>query len=203
MWDSKIPSWCQNDQRHIRARFGGILLKQGHPRTFTNAFSDRTPGGPIQGQVNGTWKQAYMHPRTTWTLERASDCPSELDLVSRVHLDLEERAPFQTGSSAQSSFGGKLTSEFHTPHSLQLLGLGKSFRLGPNKSVRFPEWHFSGRKRLSASLRGLLLTDGSHNGFQTPQGVRETLRKPRSRIPRSPPANDLRSRMAIQRFHTG
>ncbi|OWM73945.1 hypothetical protein CDL15_Pgr009131 [Punica granatum] len=90
-------------------------------------------------------------------------------------------------------------SEFRTPHSLQLLGLGKSFRHGPNKSVRSPEWHFSGRERLSASLRGSFLTNGGHSGLQTPQGIRETLRKPRSRAARSPPANDLRLRMAIQR----
>ncbi|OWM86002.1 hypothetical protein CDL15_Pgr020671 [Punica granatum] len=138
-----------------------------------------------------------MHPRTTKTMEMTSDCPSEFDLVSRVDPDLKKR-PFQTGSRAQSSFGGKLTSEFRTPHSPQLLGLGKSFRLEPNESVRSPEGHFSGRERLPESLRGSFLINGGHGGLQTPQGIRETLRKPRSRIPRSPPANDLWSRMAIQ-----
>ncbi|PKI78419.1 hypothetical protein CRG98_001192 [Punica granatum] len=35
---------CQSDQRHAQARFGGIPLKPGHPRSLTDAFSDRTPG---------------------------------------------------------------------------------------------------------------------------------------------------------------
>ncbi|PKI35274.1 hypothetical protein CRG98_044337 [Punica granatum] len=113
-----------------------------------------------------------------------------------------KKGPFSNRSGAQSSFSGKLTSEFRTPHSLQLLGLGKSFRLGPNKPVRSPKWHFSGREHLLASLRGSFLTNGGHSDLQTPQGIRETLKKPRSRVPRSPPANDLRSRMAIQRSHT-
>ncbi|PKI47012.1 hypothetical protein CRG98_032597 [Punica granatum] len=71
-------------------------LSQGTPRTLTNAFSNRAPEGPIQGQVNGTRKWVCTHPRTTWTLEQVSDCPSELNLVSRVDPDLE-KGPLSNG----------------------------------------------------------------------------------------------------------
>ncbi|PKI59045.1 hypothetical protein CRG98_020561 [Punica granatum] len=46
MWNCKIPSWCQSDQSHFREHFGGILLKPGHPRTLTDAFSNKAPEGP-------------------------------------------------------------------------------------------------------------------------------------------------------------
>ncbi|OWM75328.1 hypothetical protein CDL15_Pgr012288 [Punica granatum] len=36
--NSKNPSWCQNDQQHIRAHFKSILLEPRHSRTFTDAF---------------------------------------------------------------------------------------------------------------------------------------------------------------------
>ncbi|PKI73242.1 hypothetical protein CRG98_006377 [Punica granatum] len=107
------------------------------------------PGRSIHGQVIGTGKRACTHPRTTRTMEQVSDCLSGLVLVSRVSPD-PGRDPSQTRSSAQSSFGGKLTSEYRTTHSLQLLGLGKSFRLGPS-SCTFEAIH----ERLDLSLRSL------------------------------------------------
>ncbi|OWM76814.1 hypothetical protein CDL15_Pgr017207 [Punica granatum] len=113
-------------------------LSRDTPRTLTDAFSNRAPECPIHGQVNGTREQVCTHPRTTRTMEQVSGYLSRLVLVSRVSPD-PERGPRQTESNAQSSFGEKLTSGLHTTHSLRLLGLGKSFRLGPSKSVRSPE----------------------------------------------------------------
>ncbi|PKI52786.1 hypothetical protein CRG98_026821 [Punica granatum] len=163
-----------------------------------DAFSNGAPGTP-DPRTSKLHSETGLHaPKDHLDLGTCFRLPSGTRLGLPSGPRHGKMAPFQRGSSAQSSFGGKLTSEFRTPHSLQLLGLGKSFRLGPNKSVRFLEWHFSGRGCLSANLRGSFLTNGVHNGLQTPQGIRETLRKPRLRIPRSPPANDLRSRMAIQ-----
>ncbi|PKI78392.1 hypothetical protein CRG98_001213 [Punica granatum] len=46
MWDSKNLSWCQSDQSHVREHFGGILPEPGHPRTLTDAFSDKVPEVP-------------------------------------------------------------------------------------------------------------------------------------------------------------
>ncbi|OWM90092.1 hypothetical protein CDL15_Pgr000879 [Punica granatum] len=69
-------------------------LSRGTPRTLTNAFSDRTPGDPIQGRANGTREQTCTHPRTTKTMEQTSDCPSEFDLVFRVDPDLK-RGPLK------------------------------------------------------------------------------------------------------------
>ncbi|OWM65571.1 hypothetical protein CDL15_Pgr023841 [Punica granatum] len=115
-----------------------FCLSRGTLRTFADTFLMRLPGRPIHRQVNGTQKRACIHPRTTRTMEQVSDCLSGLVLVSRVSPD-PGKGPFQTGSSAQSSFSGKWTSEFCTTHSLQLLGLGKSFCLEPRKSVRSPE----------------------------------------------------------------
>ncbi|PKI69609.1 hypothetical protein CRG98_010001 [Punica granatum] len=48
-----------------------------------HAFLTGLPGRPIHGQVNGTRKQAFTHPRTTRTMEQVSDCLSEFILVSR------------------------------------------------------------------------------------------------------------------------
>ncbi|OWM66803.1 hypothetical protein CDL15_Pgr012395 [Punica granatum] len=138
IWDFKNPSWYQNDQWHLRVHFRSLLPKSEHSRTFADAFLTGLPGRPIHGQVNGTQKRACIYPRTTRTMEQVLNCLSRLVLVSRVSPD-PAKGPFQMGSSAQSSFGGKWTFELHPTHSLQLLGLGKSFRLGPSKSVRSPE----------------------------------------------------------------
>ncbi|PKI51929.1 hypothetical protein CRG98_027685 [Punica granatum] len=175
-----------------------IKDKPGHPRTLTGAFRDGAPEGPGP-------RTSKRHPRTgLQTFKDHQDHGTSFRPPFGVRLGLPsdprpgERAPFQTGSSARNPFGGKLTSEFHTTHSLQLLGLGKSFCLGPSKSVRFPERYFSGRERLSASLRGTFLTNGGHSDLRTPQGIRETLIKAESRVPRSSSANGLRSKTAIQ-----
>ncbi|PKI58418.1 hypothetical protein CRG98_021176 [Punica granatum] len=131
---SKVLQKAQKGNQKGRS----LLLKLGHSRTFADAFLPRLPGRLIHGQVNDTQKQACTHPRTTRTMEQVSDCLSGLVLVSRVSPDPGKR-PFQTGSSAQGSFGGKLTSEFCTTQSLQFLDLGKSLHLGPRKSVRSPK----------------------------------------------------------------
>ncbi|PKI63033.1 hypothetical protein CRG98_016557 [Punica granatum] len=67
-------------------------------------------------------------------MEQVSNCLSGLVLVSRVSLD-PAKGPFQKGSSTQSSIDGKWTFELHPTHSLQLLGLGKSFRLRPSNQL--------------------------------------------------------------------
>ncbi|PKI63386.1 hypothetical protein CRG98_016214 [Punica granatum] len=136
------------------------------------------------------------------TMKQVLDCLSGLILVSRVSLD-PGKGLFQTGSNAQSSFDGKLMSEFCTTHSLQFLDLGKSLHLGPSESIRSPEGHFNGHERPSASLRGMFLTNRGHNGLQTPRNIRKTLRKPWSRIPRSAPTIGLQTRTTGQRSHTG
>ncbi|PKI42787.1 hypothetical protein CRG98_036821 [Punica granatum] len=89
----------------------------GHSRTFTDAFPTRFPERPIHERTNGTRKQACTHPKTTRTKEQVSNCLSGLILVSRVSLD-PENGPFLIEANAQSLFGGKLTSELHTTHSL-------------------------------------------------------------------------------------
>ncbi|PKI50075.1 hypothetical protein CRG98_029513 [Punica granatum] len=78
IWNSKNPSQCQSDQRHVRAHFGSIPLKLGRLRSLTDAFSDGAPGGPTHSQVNGTPKRTYRHPGTTGVVERVSDDLSEL-----------------------------------------------------------------------------------------------------------------------------
>ncbi|PKI74260.1 hypothetical protein CRG98_005381 [Punica granatum] len=133
------------------------LLTQGLPAETRVTIHNRETGGS-RGPDPRTSKR---HP------EAGLHAPKDhLDLGTGFRLPFEthiglpsgprpgKRASFQTGSSAQNSFSGKSTSEFRTPHSLQLLGLGKSFRLKPNEPVRSPKWHFSGRERLSTSLRG-------------------------------------------------
>ncbi|PKI70483.1 hypothetical protein CRG98_009117 [Punica granatum] len=99
MWDSKNPSRCQSDQRHVRERFGGILLKPGHPRTLTDAFSGRAHGRQIRGQVNGTRKRACTHSRTTGTIRTAfrnSTWPPEGRLNGHERLSANLRDIFMT-----------------------------------------------------------------------------------------------------------
>ncbi|PKI52246.1 hypothetical protein CRG98_027363 [Punica granatum] len=53
-------------------------LSQDTSRTLTDAFSNRAPGRPIHGRVNGTRERVCTHPRTTRTMEQVSGClPSE------------------------------------------------------------------------------------------------------------------------------
>ncbi|PKI67430.1 hypothetical protein CRG98_012180 [Punica granatum] len=66
-------------------------------------------------------------------------------------------------------------------------------------STGFLKGHFSGRKRLPANLRGTFMENRDHSDPRTPRDTRETLRKPRSQVPRSPPADGLRSGTASQR----
>ncbi|PKI60411.1 hypothetical protein CRG98_019196 [Punica granatum] len=66
----------------------------------------------------------------------------------------------------------------------------------------FPDGRFSSHKRLSADLRGIFMANRDHSGPRTPRDIRGTLRKPRSQVPRSPPANGLRSGTASQRSRT-
>ncbi|PKI70953.1 hypothetical protein CRG98_008686 [Punica granatum] len=69
-------------------------------------------------------------------------------------------------------------------------------------STGLPEGRFSGHERLLASLRGIFMANRDHSDPRTPRNIRETLRKPRSQVPRSPPANGLRSGTASQRTRT-
>ncbi|PKI55042.1 hypothetical protein CRG98_024568 [Punica granatum] len=70
-------------------------------------------------------------------------------------------------------------------------------------STWFPEGRFNGHKRLPASLRGTFMENRDHSDPRTPRDIRETQRKPRSQVPRSPPANGLRSGTASQRSCAG
>ncbi|PKI57933.1 hypothetical protein CRG98_021682 [Punica granatum] len=88
--DYKNPSWCQNDQRHIRAHFRSILLEPRHSRTFTDAFLTRLSGHPIHERANDTRRQAYTRPKATKAMEQVSDCFSEL-MVSRVDPDPKKK----------------------------------------------------------------------------------------------------------------
>ncbi|PKI49287.1 hypothetical protein CRG98_030330 [Punica granatum] len=60
-------------------------------------------------------------------------------------------------------------------------------------STGFPEGRFSGHKRLLANLRGTFMDNRDHSDPRTPRDTRETLRKPRYQVPRSPPANAVRT----------
>ncbi|OWM84571.1 hypothetical protein CDL15_Pgr011727 [Punica granatum] len=44
IWDSKNPSQCQSDQRHVRAHFRDIVLKPGHPDPSRTPFLTEFPG---------------------------------------------------------------------------------------------------------------------------------------------------------------
>ncbi|PKI78945.1 hypothetical protein CRG98_000657 [Punica granatum] len=69
-------------------------------------------------------------------------------------------------------------------------------------STGFPEGRSSGHKRLSANLLGTFMKNRDHSDPRTPRDTRETLRKPRSQVPRSSPAKGLRSGTASQRSRT-
>ncbi|PKI38839.1 hypothetical protein CRG98_040767 [Punica granatum] len=137
--EQRTPKTAKADTAALFIAGSSEHQKPGHPRTLTDAFPDEAPRGP-----------------DPWTSKRHSETGLHTPKDHRDH-GTSFRQPFgvrlglssesrpgkgdlsQTGSSAQSSFSGKLTSEFQTLHSLQLLGLGKSFRLGPRKSIRSPE----------------------------------------------------------------
>ncbi|OWM64349.1 hypothetical protein CDL15_Pgr009272 [Punica granatum] len=54
-------------------------------------------------------------------------------------------------------------------------------------STGFPEGRFNRSKRLPVNLRGTFIENRDHSDPRTPQDIRETLKKPRSQVPRSPP----------------
>ncbi|OWM87030.1 hypothetical protein CDL15_Pgr006194 [Punica granatum] len=54
-------------------------------------------------------------------------------------------------------------------------------------STGFPEGRFNGSERLPTNLRGTFTENRDHSGPRTPQDIRETLKKPRSQVPRSLP----------------
>ncbi|OWM74747.1 hypothetical protein CDL15_Pgr012661 [Punica granatum] len=58
-------------------------LSRGTPELSQMPFSNRAPGRPIHGQVNGTQERACTYPGTTGIMEQVSDNLSKLDLVSR------------------------------------------------------------------------------------------------------------------------
>ncbi|PKI68472.1 hypothetical protein CRG98_011161 [Punica granatum] len=69
-------------------------------------------------------------------------------------------------------------------------------------STGFPEGRFGGSDRLPVNLRGTSTENRDHSDPRTPQDIRETLRKPRSQVPRSSRDNGLRLRTTSQRSHT-
>ncbi|OWM64348.1 hypothetical protein CDL15_Pgr009271 [Punica granatum] len=115
IWDSKNPSWYQNDQQHPRAHFRSLLLKSGHSRTFVDAFLTglldicrRLPNGAPETPDPRTNKRnpetgLQTHPRVTKTRGQVSDYLSELILASRVHLD-SEKEPFSAQKHCRSPF---------------------------------------------------------------------------------------------------
>ncbi|OWM80210.1 hypothetical protein CDL15_Pgr012341 [Punica granatum] len=51
IWDSKNPSQCQSDQRHIRVRSGDILVRPGHPDVPRTPFLAEISGpAPLTGR---------------------------------------------------------------------------------------------------------------------------------------------------------
>ncbi|PKI49207.1 hypothetical protein CRG98_030396 [Punica granatum] len=71
-------------------------LSRDTPELSQTPFLTRLSKDPVQGQVNGTRERAYTHPRTTKTMEQASDRLSGLVLVSRVIPD-PEKGPLSDG----------------------------------------------------------------------------------------------------------
>ncbi|OWM72653.1 hypothetical protein CDL15_Pgr027189 [Punica granatum] len=80
---------------------------------------------------------------------------------------------------------------------------GNKLQMTFRNLTRFLEGRFSGHERLPASLRGTSTENRDHNDPRAPQGIQETLRKPRSKVPRSSRANGLRLGTTSQRSPTG
>ncbi|PKI59967.1 hypothetical protein CRG98_019634 [Punica granatum] len=70
-------------------------------------------------------------------------------------------------------------------------------------STRFPEGRFSGHERLPTSLRGTSTKNKDHNDPRAPQDIQRTLRKSRSKVPRSSRSNGLRPGTTCQRSPLG
>ncbi|PKI62015.1 hypothetical protein CRG98_017601 [Punica granatum] len=70
-------------------------------------------------------------------------------------------------------------------------------------STWFPEGRSSGHERLLASLRGTSMGNREHNDPRAPQDVQRTLRKSRSKVPRSSRGNGPRPRTTSQRSPQG
>ncbi|OWM78297.1 hypothetical protein CDL15_Pgr003895 [Punica granatum] len=80
---------------------------------------------------------------------------------------------------------------------------GNKLQMTFRNSTRFPEGRFSDHDRLPASLRGTSTESRDHNDPRTSQDIQGTLRKPRSKVPRSSRANGLRPGTTSQRSPLG
>ncbi|OWM75160.1 hypothetical protein CDL15_Pgr012646 [Punica granatum] len=80
---------------------------------------------------------------------------------------------------------------------------GNKLQMTFRNSTRFPEGRFSGHERLPASLWGTSTENRDHNDPRAPQDIQGTLRKPRSKVPRSSRADGLRPGTTSQQSPTG
>ncbi|PKI67395.1 hypothetical protein CRG98_012212 [Punica granatum] len=80
---------------------------------------------------------------------------------------------------------------------------GNKLQMIFRNSTRFPEGRFSGHERLPTSLRGTSTENIDHNDPRAPQDIQGTLRKPRSKVPRSSRANGLQQGTTSQRSPRG
>ncbi|PKI34391.1 hypothetical protein CRG98_045212 [Punica granatum] len=165
--------------KNSRGRHYGTI----HHR-IARASEDAFPDGALEGADPRTSKR---HPETgLHTPKDHQDHGTSFKLPFRTRLGLPSESrpgkgdPSQTGSSAQSSFGGKLTFEFRAPHLLQLLELGKSFRLGPRSpsgASEFPYVPF-----LPTTLASHAITfKGSLTTLTLPREEVVTVREPYNR----------------------
>ncbi|PKI78542.1 hypothetical protein CRG98_001049 [Punica granatum] len=81
-------------------------------------------------------------------------------------------------------------------------GSGNKLQMTFRNSTWSPEGRFSGHKCLPASLRGTSTENRDHNDPRALRDIQGTLRKPRSQVPRSSRANDLRPGATSQRSPT-
>ncbi|PKI32358.1 hypothetical protein CRG98_047251, partial [Punica granatum] len=80
---------------------------------------------------------------------------------------------------------------------------GNKLQMTFRNSTRFPEGRFGDHDRLPASLRGTSTESRDHNEPRTSQDIQGTMRKLRSKVPRSPRAYGLRPRAMSQQSPAG
>ncbi|PKI74109.1 hypothetical protein CRG98_005488 [Punica granatum] len=112
------------------------------------------------------------------------------------------RTPFLAGLPGPDPLTSKRHPETAPTCTQGLPGSWNKLQMTFRNSTGFPEGRFSGRKRLLANLRGTVMEDRDHGDPRTRRDIRGTLRKPRSRVPRSSRANGLQSRTTSQRSPT-
>ncbi|OWM72566.1 hypothetical protein CDL15_Pgr005035 [Punica granatum] len=109
------------------------------------------------------------------------------------------QTPFLTGLSGPDPLISKRHLETAPTGTQGPPGSWNKLQMTFRNSTGFPKGRFSGRKRLLANLWGTIMKDRDHSDPRTPRDIRGTLRKPRSRVPRSSRTNGLRSRTTSQR----